>query len=97
MEGILASLDPVDFFLLIAGFSVHLWSLIVLLRKGALPSIFYPGALFVLLNFRGNWALHYSEHGGIPLEHLRLFLFLLGRAPDHLPVLYSHEPLFPGF
>lgn len=40
MEGILASLDPVDFFLLLAGFSVHLWSLIVLLKKGALPRYF---------------------------------------------------------
>ena len=40
MEGNLASLDPVDYALLLAGFCVHLCSLICLVRKGALPRYF---------------------------------------------------------
>jgi hypothetical protein len=40
MEGNLASLDPVDYALLLAGFCVHLLSLIWLFRKGALPRYF---------------------------------------------------------
>jgi hypothetical protein len=36
----LASLDPVDYALLLAGFCVHLCSLICLVRKGALPRYF---------------------------------------------------------